>query len=281
MAVNQNIYPPSAQVKNLPVYLVGIGGSEYQGHIVRPEGYCWHQILFSAKGKGELKIDGKIYSLSENCYFFLPADIPHEYYPVDGSWDVRWVTFDGFACKDILSELGLTDSVIFKTENSEPLQKIYNKMFVTQKSDKIYGNYTCSGLIYQYILEFHNQSEAFFGGKDRSGLLMPVINFIDDNFAEDFPMTRLAEIAGITPQHLCRVFKETMNMKPVEYLMLKRINEAKSLLKHSDLSVAEICRRSGFSDSGYFSTVFRRYEGMPPNMYRKKNKIVVPKAVSL
>lgn len=121
MAVNQNIYPPGAQVNKLPVYLIGIGGSEYQGHISRPEGYCWHQILYSAKGKGELKLEDSIYSLTENCYFFLPADIPHEYYPVDGSWDVRWVAFDGFACNDIFRELGLTDSVIFRTENPETL----------------------------------------------------------------------------------------------------------------------------------------------------------------
>ena len=272
MAVNQNIYPPGAQVNKLPVYLIGIGGSEYQGHISRPEGYCWHQILYSAKGKGELKLEDSIYSLTENCYFFLPADIPHEYYPVDGSWDVRWVAFDGFACNDIFRELGLTDSVIFRTENPEPLLHIYNKMFVAQKSDRIYGNYTCSGLVYQYILEFHNQSEACFGGSDRSNLLMPVINYIDDNFREDFPMTRLAEIAGITPQHLCRVFKETMNMKPSEYLILCRMNEAKQLLKHSDIPIAEICRQTGFSNPGYFSTVFSQHEGIPPNVYRKKNR---------
>ena len=45
MAVNQSIYPTFAQVKELPFYLTGIGGSEYQGQISRPEGYLWHQIL--------------------------------------------------------------------------------------------------------------------------------------------------------------------------------------------------------------------------------------------
>ena len=101
---------------------------------------------------------------------------------------------------------------------------------------------------------------------------MPVLNYIDDNFREDFPMTRLAEIAGITPQHLCRVFRETMNMRPNEYLLMCRMNEAKQLLKHSDISVSEICRSVGFSDPGYFSTIFRRYEGTPPAEYRKKNR---------
>ena len=146
-------------------------------------------------------------------------------------------------------------------------------MFVTQKSDKIYGCYTCSGLIYQYILEFSNQSRAVSGRNDRSSLLMPVLNYIDDNFRKDFPMTKLAEIAGVTPQHLCRVFKETMNMRPNEYLLMCRLNEAKRLLKHSDILVSEICKDVGFSDAGYFSTIFRRQEGIPPAEYRKKNRV--------
>lgn len=273
MAVNQNIYPPCAQVRNLPVYLVGIGGSEYQGHVSRPEGYCWNQILYSAKGKGILKYDNISIALSDNWYFLLPADYPHEYYPVDDCWDVRWVVFDGFACSKIMQELGLVRPVAFKLENADCIKKIYNKMFVTQKSDKIYGCYTCSGLIYQYILEFSNQSRAVSGRNDRSSLLMPVLNYIDDNFRKDFPMTKLAEIAGVTPQHLCRVFKETMNMRPNEYLLMCRLNEAKRLLKHSDILVSEICKDVGFSDAGYFSTIFRRQEGIPPAEYRKKNRV--------
>ena len=99
---------------------------------------------------------------------------------------------------------------------------------------------------------------------------MPVLNYIDDNYSKDFPMTVLAELAGITPQHLCRVFKETMHTN--EYLMMCRLSEAKRLLKFSDIPVAEICRQMGFSDAGYFSTVFRRHEKISPAEYRKRNR---------
>ena len=273
MAVNQNIYPHSAQVRELPLYLVGIGGSEYQGHINRPEGYCWAQILFSAKGRGELKWGNTAVTLSRGYYFFLPAYCPHEYYPVDGCWDVRWVVFDGYACEKLLQELSLTKPLTISLNNSASLQNLFNKMYIAQKSDKIYGNYTCSGLIYQYILEFHRLTKTSSGGSDRSNLLMPVLNYIDDNYKNDFPMTKLAEIAGISPQHLCRLFKETMNMRPNEYVLTHRLNEAKRLLKHSDISIAEISRSVGFSDAGYFSTIFRRQEGISPMEYRRKNRV--------
>lgn len=271
MPVNQNIYPANAQVRQLPIFLVGIGGSEYQGHVHRPEGYYWNQLLYSAKGQGCLKVDSSAINLSEGWFFFLPKDVPHEYYPVNGNWEVRWVVFDGYACPQITSELHLNRPIAIKPDDCGSLEKIYNKIFVAQKTDKVFGDYTCSGLMYEYLLEFHRQvaNKSASGGTDKSELLMPVLNFIDDHFHEDFSMTALADLAGISPQHLCRVFKDTMHMRPMEYLTHRRLSEAKYLLRHSDTSVAEIGTQCGFPDAGYFSTVFKRKEGVSPAEYRR------------
>ena len=201
MPVNQNIYSRNPFIKQLPIYLVGIGGSEYQGHIRRPDGYYWSQLLYCAGGQGRLLSASGTVPLSEGCFFSLPSNCPHEYYPLTDKWDVRWVVFDGYACPQILQELNLTEPVCIKAKDRTSLEKIYNKMFVAQKTDKIHGDFTCSGLIYEYLLEFHRQvSNTNTGtGAQRSELLMPVLNYIDDHFNEDFPLTVLADIAGILP----------------------------------------------------------------------------------
>ena len=69
--INQNAYPFIEQVKNLPVYLTGIGGTEYQGAVNRPDGYCWHQILFCGGGNGILKFDDATMEISDNTFIFL------------------------------------------------------------------------------------------------------------------------------------------------------------------------------------------------------------------
>jgi len=271
MPVNQSIYPNNPQVRQLPLFLVGIGGSEFQGHVNRPEGYYWNQLLYSVKGQGCLKTETGTVTLSEGWYFFLPNGVPHEYYPVTETWEVRWVVFDGYAWPQITKELGLTRPICIKPDDCSGLEKIYNKMFVAQKTDKVFGDHTCSGLIYDYLLEFYRQvtSKSSSGGTDKSELLMPVLNYIDDHFSQDFSMTVLAELVGISSQHLCRIFKETMHMRPTEYLTYRRLGEAKKLLHHSNASIAEIGANCGFPDAGYFSTVFKRYEGMSPAEYRK------------
>ncbi len=274
MPVNQNIYPNNPQVRQLPIYLVGIGGSEYQEHVHRPEGYYWNQLLYSVKGQGCLKTETNTITLSEGWFFFLPNGVPHEYYPITETWEVRWVVFDGYTCSQITKELNLTRPICLKPEDSSSLEKIYKKMFVAQKTDKIFGDYTCSGLIYDYLLEFYRQvtNKSTSGGTDKSELLMPILNYIDDHFSEDFPMTNLAELANVSVQHLCRIFKETMHMRPTEYLTYRRLGEAKNLLRHSDYSIAEIATKCGYPDPSYFSTVFRRYEKIPPAEYRKNQK---------
>lgn len=276
MAVNQSIYPLNAQVRQLPIHLVGIGGSEYQGHVLRPDGYYWDQLLYSVKGQGCLKYDNSTITLSEGYFFFLPRNYPHEYYPVSDTWEVRWVVFDGPSCPDILRELALLRPLYVKPDDCNSLEKIYNKMFVAQKTDKIYGDYACSGFIYEYILEFYRQvsDKSMSGGSDKSELLMPVLNYIDDHFRRDFPMTVLAEKAGISPQHLCRIFKETMHMRPTEYLTYRRLTEAKELLRGTALPISEISQQVGFPDAGYFSTIFRRYEGVSPAEYRKNPDMI-------
>lgn len=271
MPVNQSIYPNNPQVRQLPLFLVGIGGSEFQGHVSRPEGYYWNQLLYSVKGQGCLKTETGTVTLSEGWFFFLPNGVPHEYYPVTETWEVRWVVFDGYAWPQITKELGLTRPICIKPDDCSGLEKIYNKMFVAQKTDKVFGDHTCSGLIYDYLLEFYRQvtNKSSSGGTDKSELLMPVLNYIDDHFSQDFSMTVLADLVGISSQHLCRIFKETMHMRPTEYLTYRRLGEAKKLLHHTNASIAEIGVNCGFPDAGYFSTVFKRYEGMSPAEYRK------------
>lgn len=271
MRVNQNIYPYNIEVKKLPFYLTGIGGSEYQNHITRAEGYHWHQVLFSANGNGFLKYDNLTLPIAEGDYFFLPAGYPHEYYSDNVSWDVRWIAFDGYACTHVLSQFEMNKPIIVKAQDSTSLQSLYHKMFTVQKSDKLYGDYSCSGYIYDYIIEFHRlmDNKVIRAKNDRNKILIPVLSYINENFRSDFPLTVLARQAGISSQHLCRIFKETMNMRPLEYLTQRRLREAKDLLQRNDISIAEIAVLSGFPDAGYFSTVFKKYEGLTPMEYRK------------
>lgn len=270
MSINCHMYPYNIEARKLPIHLTGIGGSEWQNPISRPQGYKWHQILYSASGTGYLKFDNSAVTVGEGTFFFLPAEYPHEYLPKDDRWDVRWVAFDGYSANHILSLLGMTKPVVVKPESPLELERIFDRMFKSQREDKLYCDFTCSGLIYDYLIEFHRcmDDKGSKSRNERSRVITNVLEYIDENYQKDFPLTDLADVAGVTPQHLCRIFKAAMNMRPNEYLVKKRVREAKRMMLRTEKQISEIASECGFPNAGYFSTVFKKLEGMTPAEYR-------------
>lgn len=272
MKIEKNIYPYNPDAKTLPFFLAGIGGSEYQGSVKRSNGYHWDQIFFCAGGSGTLEYEDISVKINAGDYFFLPKDLPHAYYPDDSFWNVRWAAFEGSSCLYVLEKLGMTKPVIISAPAETAMEKIFEKMIVSQETDIIYCDYVCSGLVYDYILEFHRlmDKNADTTRSRQLAALLPVLRFMHDNFRNDISMAELSEMIGITPQHFCRIFGNAMNMRPNEYLTRIRIDEAKRLLRDGNISVSEAAEQSGFHDPCYFSTIFRKYEGISPGEYRKR-----------
>jgi AraC-like DNA-binding protein len=78
----------------------------------------------------------------------------------------------------------------------------------------------------------------------------------------------LARGAHMSAGHLSREFRRVYGESPYSYLMTRRIERAKALLRRGDLSVTEVCFTVGCSSLGTFSTRFTELVGVPPSTYR-------------
>lgn len=156
------------------------------------------------------------------------------------------------------------------------VDEFFEKMLDCQQDDILYCDYTCSGLIYDYIIYFHRlMDNALDTTRSRQlSMLLPVIKYINENFRNDIVISDLCAIIHITPQHFCRVFKQVMNMRPNEYIAKARIDEAKRLLLVNNISISEAAAIAGFRNPGYFSTVFKKYVGVTPNEFQKSKGIL-------
>ncbi|HSQ41491.1 MAG TPA: AraC family transcriptional regulator [Fibrobacteraceae bacterium] len=95
-----------------------------------------------------------------------------------------------------------------------------------------------------------------------------VLEYVEEHFAEELPLSRLAEIACLSPAHFCRNFKKLTGFTTRDYLMNLRVRKAKEQLRETDRPVAEIGGSVGFPDSNYFSRVFRKSVGCSPKEFR-------------
>jgi AraC-like DNA-binding protein len=93
---------------------------------------------------------------------------------------------------------------------------------------------------------------------------------IDREYARPLDVEALAHGAHMSAGHLSREFKRVYGESPYSYLMTRRIERAKTLLRRGDLSVTEVCFAVGCSSLGTFSTRFTELVGMPPSTYRTR-----------
>lgn len=266
--MNSSIYPVIAAQTRLPFYLSGAGISDPEYHVVRPDGLVSCQILFTRSGSGVLRVDGRDFIQAPGSIFFLASGVPHEYFPAADRWETAWVVFRGNQIKELMTEMGFGEWHEKSSAELSGCERIFSRM-MSAAADPIHGGERCSRLVYEYILEVRS---LFFSGGSQGGtprLTDPAVKFMDENFSRDITLEELAALCGVSLQHFCRVFRQQCGMRPMEYLALRRVAEAKRLLSTTELSVSEISAMTGYSTPTYFGTVFRRCEGLSPSEWRR------------
>lgn len=263
-------FPIIGDERKLPVYLISVGLNEWQYHVNRKHGYPHHQIIYCTKGSGTLVIDGEKYQIGPKMGFVLPKNHAHEYFTDEYIWDTHWVTFDGFAADEMLKHFGLEKPAIFTLADIKCLERLFRRMHESIISDKISGCYKASGELYGFLIELHN----IINSKNNATLsinpaLIKAIDYINNHYREKITMEQLCEASGVTKQYLCRLFRNELNTRPMEYVVKRKIQASKELLQNSDKSIEDIAEEVGFCSSSYYNKVFKRYESITASKFRK------------
>ena len=95
-----------------------------------------------------------------------------------------------------------------------------------------------------------------------------VTDYIHAHLDEDLSLSKMAELAKLSPYHFGRLFKQSTGLTPHQYVLGERIWMAKGLLADGRFSITEISRQLGFSSRTHFTTAFRERVGTTPKEYR-------------
>lgn len=94
---------------------------------------------------------------------------------------------------------------------------------------------------------------------------------MDREYAQPLDVPALARTALMSPAHFSRRFRETYAETPYSYLMTRRIERAKAMLRRGDLSVTDICLAVGWTSLGSFCARFTELVGETPSTYRTRD----------
>ena len=132
-----------------------------------------------------------------------------------------------------------------------------------------YYHERCIGVLYEmaYIL----LREITQPGGPYLDKVLPARVYLDGHFQEDFELTQLAEMCGLSEPYFRRLFLRVFHETPAEYRRRLRIAYAEDLLLSGSCSVTHAAQLCGYSDPAYFSRVFRKTTGVSPVQYIKEH----------
>jgi AraC-like DNA-binding protein len=97
-----------------------------------------------------------------------------------------------------------------------------------------------------------------------------VLHFIERNLSKGVTLEEAADFAHVSPCYLSRLFRKKMNRTFISYLKGQRIERAKTLLRNSDLPIANVSLDLSYADANYFCKAFKKEVGISPSQYRQQ-----------
>jgi AraC-like DNA-binding protein len=101
--------------------------------------------------------------------------------------------------------------------------------------------------------------------------------FIDDSYHLPLDLAEISSHACLSRYHFLRLFRDAFETTPHQYLIQRRIEKAKELLRVRSLTVTDVCFEVGFESLGSFSSLFRKCVGRAPSSYRRHERDALKK----
>lgn len=95
---------------------------------------------------------------------------------------------------------------------------------------------------------------------------------VDARSHEEWPVSRLARVSGVSEAHFARSFKAAFGLPPHRYLLTRRIERAKAMLRETCLPITEVAFRAGWKSLGTFGRTFRDVTGESPGAHRAREQ---------
>ncbi|MGN0294179.1 MAG: helix-turn-helix domain-containing protein [Lachnospiraceae bacterium] len=241
-------------------------------------------------GEGTMYLGNNKVPYCDGTITVIPKDFPHHTCGVDSNpqkWEYLFVDSDTFL-KDIYAEnphyavnlLKRLHSRMFLTHSRQnpELASVLDLIFREMEGKNEFRRETVKSLLHAALLKIielnkpEDMPEKFEVENMNFGSIVEALHYIEQNFAEEIRIGELARICNMSETHFRRVFAEYMNVSPVEYINLVRIEKACELMGKSDERVQDIGAKVGFPISTTFSRNFKNVTGMSPLQWKKKLK---------
>jgi len=267
--MKEKIYPILQQegLTNLICFdMCGITYPDPHYSISRPSSHtaC---IEYIESGTGVVQIGNHQFQPSGGDSYFLHTGMDQRYHAdPESPWKKYFVNITGPLVADLIESYHLAGRYHFKNLNlKDDLCAIISLAKKTGKDNSA----QMVSVLNRMLFRMHCHCLADDLGASIANRMR---DFSNTKTESDFRMEELCDYIGKSESQTIKIFKNAFATTPYRYLLDKKIELAKKLLRNTNLSVKEIAMRLRFADEYYFSNVFKQKCGKSPSAYRKNDK---------
>lgn len=244
----------------------------------------WHEnseLLCFTDGCGKVRINAREYDVSAGDIIAINSNYLHEF-KTQHSMTYHVLIIDrAFCLANYIDADNLHFSTRFRSEEIEKCFSLLSEAFKSPKEQK-WRTQTIRTLVMRILTELCKyHSEEYDKSRDENASLISAvkraIGYILSNYHTPLSLGEICSEVGLSKYYFAREFHRISGYTIVNYINLIRCENAKPLLRESDLSILEIAERCGYCDQSYFTRIFKRYTKLSPSEYRRKSVIATRK----
>lgn len=271
-------------VYNLDFNLIYISKSKFENdwHST-PHQHPFTEIFFITHGKGFFQIDDQLVRVTESDLIVINPNCSHTEKSMSSDDPLEYIVFgvNNLAIASLPNILN-NDDILFNgyrviNFNNKRNDLLYYLNALLKELDDKKVNYelACKNLLTLFLISVvRNTTSNIFVSETPEKVnveCMKIKNYIDSHYSENITLDFLSNLTYINKFHLVHLFTKEMGISPINYLINKRIDESKKLLSTTNYSIRDISSIVGFSNSSYFSQMFKKIAGISPKTFRLNN----------
>ena len=236
------------------------------------------ELFYVYAGEGEYMVDNRRYPIRAGDIVVCNAGVLHGEEPSlvrqihSYSVAITNVQFEGLPPNCLIDSN--TRPVVSCGQLAEHVGQLMQLLYMLS-ADMAHLNELCSSLacsvllLAQALLRSRDRNAAIDEQEQPSVLAHRVRQYLDEHHNEQLTLREAAERLHISEYYLVHVFKQEFGIPPMQYVMKRRIGEAQELLMNTDLPIAEVADRLGYSSVCHFNAMFKKNVGLPPGKFRQ------------
>ncbi|MBZ2174072.1 AraC family transcriptional regulator [Schnuerera sp. xch1] len=242
-----------------------------------------YEIIFITKGKSSFTINDKKHIFDKNSLVFLNNLERHKMDLIETPYSRHMLIIDSIYLDSIIkdpillsifksSSDKIKDKLTINNEHVDFIVRTFQELnSIFDKKNEFWEIEFTSKLITLVVFLYREYKDLFPLShiSKRKQKILEVQSYIDENFRKDITLDNLASNFYISKYYLSHSYKEITGFTIKQYILLKRISYAKSLLYHTDRSITDIAMECGFNSQSNFIRSFSKKEKLTPLQFRK------------